>query len=83
MGPIVRGLQRAESPQPRSLGPDSGARERPLWSTGKEAPERVPRVLGAASPWGALLGAVIELLAFSGFDFSLRKTEGEQFSRIY
>lgn len=41
MGPIVCGLQRADSPRPRRLGPISDAQEWPLWITGKDDSERV------------------------------------------
>lgn len=37
MGPIVCGLQSAEAPHPRRLGPVSDAPERRIWTTGKGA----------------------------------------------
>lgn len=36
MGPIVCGLQRAESPHPRRPGLVSDPPEWPLWNTGKD-----------------------------------------------
>ena len=70
MGPIVCGLQSAEAPHPRRLGPVSDAPERRVWNTGKGASKGAGMpFLGSQVAPGYCLEkrVVIELLAFSWF----------------
>lgn len=68
MGPIVCGLQRAESPHPRSLGPDSDAQEWLLQNRGKDPPECVMMLLlGWLVHPGHCSVVVIQWLGFSWF----------------
>ena len=80
MGPIVSGLQSAEAPGPRRLGPVSDAPERQIWNTGKGTSKGAGMLfLGSLVDLGHCLGETSRDRGASFFlvlIFCLLKTEG-------
>ena len=80
MGPIVSGLQSAEAPRPRRLGPVSDAPERRIWNTGKSASKGAGMLfLGSLVDPGHCFGETSRNRVASSFlllIFCLLKTEG-------